>query len=145
MRAAVTRCSEAAVEVDGEIVGRLPAPGLLVLVGVTHADDEHEAAKLARKLANLRILDGELGAVDAGAPLLVVSQFTLYGDARKGRRPSWSAASGRDHSEPLVERFCELLRAEGLHVETGVFGAMMRVSSVNEGPFTVLLDSAELA
>ena len=145
MRAVVTRCSEASVEVDGAIVGRLPAPGLLVLVGVTHDDEEAEAAKLARKLATLRILDGELGAVDAGAPVLVVSQFTLYGDARKGRRPSWSAASGRDHSEPLVERFCELLRGEGLHVETGVFGAMMRVASVNEGPFTVLLDSAELA
>lgn len=145
MRAVVTRCSEASVEVDGEIVGRLPAPGLLVLVGATHDDDEAEAAKLARKLATLRILEGERGAVEAAAPLLVVSQFTLYGDARKGRRPSWSAASGRAHSEPLIERFCELLRAEGLHVETGVFGAMMRVASVNDGPFTVLLDSADLA
>lgn len=145
MRAVVTRCSSASVEVAGRIVGSLPAPGLLVLVGVTHDDTEADGGKLARKLAGLRILDGEVSAQDAGAPLLVVSQFTLYGDARKGRRPSWSAASGRDHSEPLISRFCELLREAGLHVETGEFGAMMRVASVNEGPFTVLLDSAELA
>lgn len=145
MRAVVTRCSSARVLVDGEVVGSLPTPGLMALVGVTHSDDEVEAAKLVRKLAGLRILEGEVSAADAGAPMLVVSQFTLYGDARKGRRPSWSAASPREHSEPLVERLVELLRAEGLHVETGRFGAMMQVESVNEGPFTVLLDTAELA
>lgn len=145
MRAVVTRCSEARVLVDEEVVGSLPGPGLLALVGVTHDDDEGEARKIARKIAGVRILDGERSAADAGAPVLVVSQFTLYGDARKGRRPSWSAASPREHSEPLVERLVELLREEGLHVETGRFGAMMRVESANDGPFTILLDSAELA
>lgn len=145
MRAVVTRCTSAAVEVDGEIVGALPRPGLLVLLGVTHTDTAVEAAKLTRKIAGLRILEGERSALDEGAPLLVVSQFTLYGDARKGRRPSWSAASGREHAEPLVEEFCAQLRAEGLEVATGVFGAMMQVHSVNDGPFTVLLDSSELA
>lgn len=145
MRAVLTRCSEARVLVEGAVVGELPAPGLLALIGVTHADDEAEAAKIARKIAQLRILDGEVSAGDAGAPVLVVSQFTLYGDARKGRRPSWSAASPREHSEPLVERLVALLREAGLHVETGRFGAMMQVESVNDGPFTVLLDSAELA
>ncbi len=145
MRAVVTRCIEAEVVVEGEVVGRLPEPGLMALIGVTHDDDAKEAAKIARKISGLRILDGEVPATDAGAPILVVSQFTLYGDARKGRRPSWSKASPREHSEPLVETLVELLRAEGLHVETGQFGAMMRVRSVNDGPFTVLLDSSELA
>lgn len=131
--------------VEDAVVGRLPAPGLLALVGVTHDDDAKDAAKIARKIAGLRILEGEVSAVDAGAPILIVSQFTLYGDARKGRRPSWSKASPREHSEPLIATLVELLRAEGLHVETGEFGAMMQVHSVNDGPFTVLLDSAELA
>ena len=145
MRLVITRCSSASVEVDGEIVGALPSPGLLMLAGFTHTDTQDEVNKVVRKVANLRMLEGELGAVDVGAPILVVSQFTLYGDVRKGRRPSWSAASGREHAEPLVTYFVEQLRGEGLHVETGVFGAMMRVSSVNEGPFTVLVDSADLA
>lgn len=145
MRAVVTRCASAEVLVCGERVGHLPAPGLMALVGVTHEDDAAEVAKVARKIAGLRILDGEVSATDAGAPVLVVSQFTLYGDARKGRRPSWSRASPREHSEPLIEMLVELLRAEGLHVETGVFGADMQVHSVNDGPFTVLLDSAEIA
>ena len=145
MRVVITRCSEASVEVDGEIVGRLPAPGLLMLVGVTTSDTDADLDKVVRKVANLRILDGELGAIDASAPILVVSQFTLYGDVRKGRRPSWSDAAGRAQAEPLVEEFCARLRAKGLHVETGVFGAMMRVASVNEGPFTILVDSADLA
>ncbi|MGO1545428.1 MAG: D-aminoacyl-tRNA deacylase [Gulosibacter sp.] len=145
MRAVVTRCSSAAVEVDGEIVGQLPKPGLLVLVGVTHTDDERDCQKIARKLAGLRILDEEQSALDLNAPLLLVSQFTLYGDARKGRRPSWSNAAPGSVAEPLLERLADMLRADGLHVESGVFGAMMRVSSVNEGPFTVLLDSAEIA
>ena len=145
MRAVVTRVSSASVEVDGQVVGALDEPGLLVLVGTTHDDTEADAAKLARKLWGLRVLQGERSAEELGAPLLVVSQFTLYGDARKGRRPSWSRASGREHSEPLIEAFVGLLRDAGARVETGAFGAMMRVASVNEGPFTVLLDSAELA
>ena len=93
-----------------------------------------EAAKIARKIWDLRILDDEKSASDVGSPILVVSQFTLYGDARRGRRPSWTAASGRPHAEPLVDRVVELLREAGAHVETGQFGAMMRVSSVNDGP-----------
>lgn len=145
MRAVVTRCSAASVEVAGEIVGQLPQPGLLVLLGITHDDDEATAQKVVRKLAGLRILEGERSVLDESAPVLVVSQFTLYGDVRKGRRPSWSAAAGREQSEPLVEHFCKLLREAGLRVETGVFGAMMRVHSVNEGPFTVVIDSADLA
>lgn len=145
MRAVVTRCSSARVEVDGETVGALPKPGLAALVGVTHDDDAGEVAKLARKIAELRILDGERSALDLQAPILVVSQFTLYGDARKGRRPSWSKAAPRPVSEPLIDVLVAALRERGLHVETGIFGAMMRVHSVNEGPFTVLLDTAEIA
>ncbi|SJM66314.1 D-aminoacyl-tRNA deacylase [Gulosibacter sp. 10] len=145
MRLVATRCSSASVEVDGEIVGSLPRPGLLVLAGVTHGDGEADAAKLARKLAGLRIFDGEVSALDLDAPILLVSQFTLYGDARKGRRPSWSDAAGGAEAEPLVDRLGALLREQGLHVESGRFGAMMRVASVNEGPFTILLDSADLA
>lgn len=145
MKAVVTRCASASVEVDGEVVGRLPRPGLLALIGVTHSDDEADCEKIARKIAGLRILDGEKSAIDLDAPVLIVSQFTLYGDARKGRRPSWSNAAPRAVAEPLVGRLGELLEAHGLHVESGVFGAMMNVASVNDGPFTVLLDSAEIA
>lgn len=151
MRAVLTRCASAAVSVvddaTGEetVVGRLERPGLLALIGVTGTDDAAEVAKIARKIAGLRILEGERSATDLGAPVLIVSQFTLYGDARKGRRPSWVAASPREHAEPLVELLVELLRAEGLEVATGRFGAHMRVSSVNDGPFTILLDSAEIA
>ena len=139
MRAVVQRVSEASVAVDGEVVGEIGA-GLLVLLGIRRGDSAAQADRLADKLLALRVFpdgDGRMNrsVTDAGGEILCVSQFTLYGDARKGRRPSWSAASGRDHSEPLVERFCELLRAEGLHVETGVFGAMMQVRSVNDGPF----------
>lgn len=145
MKLVVTRVSSASVEVEDRIVGAIDEPGLLVLAGVTHDDTTADAEKLARKLHGLRILEGETSCADTGAPLLVVSQFTLYGDARKGRRPSWSKASGRDHSEPLVDEFVARLRALGARVETGEFGAMMRVASVNEGPFTVLLESADLA
>ncbi|MBF4459858.1 MULTISPECIES: D-aminoacyl-tRNA deacylase [unclassified Pseudoclavibacter] len=145
MKLVVQRVTEASVTVGDRTVGRIDEAGLLVLVGVTHADTEADAAKLARKLLGLRILNDEKSVVDTGSPLLVVSQFTLYGDARKGRRPSWSLASGREHSEPLVEAFVSDLRAGGVRVETGEFGAMMKVASVNDGPFTVLLESAELA
>jgi len=145
MRLVVQRVCSGSVTVGDETVGELPGPGILVLVGVTHDDAEADAVKLVRKLTGLRIMDGERSIEDAGVPYLVVSQFTLYADVRKGRRPSWSRASPREHSEPLVERFVELLRETGARVETGRFGAMMQVHSVNDGPFTLLLDSAELA
>ncbi len=142
MRVVVQRASSAAVTVDGEVVGALPAPGLVVLVGVTHDDTAADAVRLAEKVWTLRVLDGERSAEQESAPLLVVSQFTLYADTRKGRRPSWSAAAPRGVSEPLVEAFVEALRERGAHVETGVFGADMQVALVNDGPMTLLLDSA---
>ena len=140
MRAVVQRVTEAAVTVDGEQVGRLEGPGLVVLVGVTHDDTEADATRLAQKVHDLRILADEQSASDVGAPLLVVSQFTLYGDTRKGRRPTWSAAAPGEVAEPLVESFCATLRARGAHVETGRFGAMMQVSLVNDGPVTLLVE-----
>lgn len=139
MRAVVQRVTSASVTVDGEVVGSIAA-GLLVLVGVTHTDDAATAATLARKVHELRILDGERSAATTGAPLLVVSQFTLYGDARKGRRPTWTAAAPGPVAEPLVEAVVQALRDRGAHVETGVFGASMQVALVNDGPFTVLLE-----
>jgi D-aminoacyl-tRNA deacylase len=144
MRAVVQRVTEASVSVDGEVVGRVdPGPGgqaLVVLVGVTHEDTQAEAARLAQKVHDLRILDDEQSASDTGAPMLVVSQFTLYGDTRKGRRPTWNAAAPGPVAEPLVEAFCEAVRARGGHVETGRFGAMMQVSLVNDGPVTLLVE-----
>ena len=140
MRAVVQRVSSASVVVDGVTVGSLGEPGLLVYLGVTHSDGSAEVDWMARKVWGLRILAGECSASDVGAPLLVVSQFTLYGDTRKGRRPSWTAAAPGPVSEPLYEAFCEALTALGAPVERGVFGAQMRVESVNEGPFTVLLE-----
>ncbi|GAB2589610.1 D-aminoacyl-tRNA deacylase [Microlunatus antarcticus] len=141
MRVVVQRASSASVTVDGEVVGSLPGPGLVVLVGVTHDDTEADATRLAEKVWTLRVLEGERSAEQESAPLLVVSQFTLYADTRKGRRPSWNAAAPRPVSEPLVEAFVAALRARGAHVETGVFGAMMQVALVNDGPMTLLLDS----
>lgn len=140
MRAVVTRVLEADVRVDGRIVGVLPEPGLLVLLGVTHTDGAAQAAALAAKVWQLRILRDEKSAADIGAPLLVVSQFTLYADTRKGRRPSWSAAAGSEHAEPVYERFCAELEALGATVERGAFGADMAVCSVNDGPVTLLLE-----
>ncbi len=131
--------SRASVTVDGEVVGAV-ADGLLVLVGVTHADTAATAGTLARKVHELRILDDERSAADAGAPLLVVSQFTLYGDARKGRRPSWTAAAPAEIAEPVVSAFVAALRERGASVETGRFRAHMLVESVNVGPRTVLLE-----
>lgn len=119
--------------------------GLAVLLGVTHNDTEAEAKLLADKIYGLRVLAGERSCEQAEAPLLVVSQFTLYGDSRKGRRPSWSAAAPEPHSRPLYERFIELLRASGAEVHTGVFGARMELDLVNDGPVTLILDSAELS
>ena len=145
MRAILQRASRASVSVDGTVVGALSGPGLVVLVGATHSDTAQDAAVLAEKIWRLRILDGELSCADAGAPLLVVSQFTLYADTRRGRRPSWSAAAPGDVSEPLLENFVSELRGLGAQVETGVFGAMMEVELVNSGPFTISLDTEEFA
>lgn len=145
MRAVVQLVSSGSVRVAGESVGALDLSdgqqGLVVLVGVTHDDTADDAKKLAGKIWGLRILDDEKSASDVGAPLLVISQFTLYADTRKGRRPSWGAAAPRPVSEPLVESFVESLRALGATVETGVFGADMQVELVNDGPVTLILDS----
>jgi len=137
----VQRASSGSVSVDGAIVGSLPSPGLVVLVGVTHTDTIADADRLADKVWGLRILDGERSASDLGAPVLVVSQFTLYADTRKGRRPSWGGAAPGQVSAPLVEEFVGALRRRGAHVETGVFGAMMAVTLVNDGPVTLIIDS----
>jgi D-aminoacyl-tRNA deacylase len=139
VRAVVQRVSSATVTVDGATVGAI-GPGLLVLVGVTHDDTPERAAALARKVHELRILAGERSASDIGAPLLVVSQFTLYADTGKGRRPSWSAAAPAAVAQPLVDALVAALRERGAHVETGVFGAAMQVALVNDGPVTLILD-----
>ncbi|WP_424529001.1 D-aminoacyl-tRNA deacylase [Sphaerisporangium viridialbum] len=141
MRAVVQRVSSASVVVDGQTVGAIDEPGLLVLVGVTHTDGPAEAAKLAAKLWGLRILSGEKSCSDVGAPLLVVSQFTLYGDARKGRRPTWQAAAPGPVAEPLVDAVVAELRSAGARVETGVFGADMKVALVNDGPITLIIET----
>ncbi|WP_214369940.1 D-aminoacyl-tRNA deacylase [Pseudonocardia sp. H11422] len=140
MRAVAARVSRATVRVDGAVVGSIEGPGLLVLLGVHRDDTTQTAAQMARKLHELRVLDGERSCAEAGAPLLVVSQFTLYGDTRKGRRPSWSAAARPEQAEPLVDTVVAELRRRGAPVETGVFGADMAVESVNDGPFTVLVE-----
>lgn len=142
MRAVAMRVSTAAVTVDDAVVGSITS-GLLALVGVGRDDDAARARELARKLHELRIFpaeDGARSAADLGLPLLVVSQFTLYADTRKGRRPSWDAAAPAEDAEPLVGEVVAELRRRGAEVATGVFGARMRVSSVNEGPMTLLLE-----
>jgi D-aminoacyl-tRNA deacylase len=141
MRIVLQRAAEASVAVAGATVGRLPEPGLVALVGVTHSDTEQQAAALARKVYHLRILHGERSCADTGAPLLVVSQFTLYADTARGRRPSWQAAAPREVAEPLVTAFCTALRQLGARVETGVFGADMAVRLVNDGPVTLILET----
>ena len=147
MRAVLTRVSEATVTVDGETVGAITSPetgGLLALIGVSREDMDGwqpRAEKMARKIAELRILDGEVSVIDAGAPVLVVSQFTLYGRTAKGRRPSWTDAAPGPEAEPVIAAIIANLRERGVSVETGQFGAKMRVSSVNEGPFTVLVET----
>jgi D-tyrosyl-tRNA(Tyr) deacylase len=128
------------VSVGGAVVGQLSRPGLLVLLGVTHSDGDQQVVALARKVAELRIMAGERSVLDLGAPVLVVSQFTLYADTRKGRRPSWSAAAPGPVAEPLVASFVSALRGYGLTVATGVFGADMAVSLVNDGPVTLILE-----
>jgi D-tyrosyl-tRNA(Tyr) deacylase len=137
----VQRAIQASVTVAGSVVGELPAPGLVVLVGVTHADTEQTAAALAAKIYRLRILDGEKSCADTGAPLLVVSQFTLYGQTDKGRRPTWQAAAPREVAEPLVTAFTAALRSLGGTVQTGVFGAKMQLALVNDGPITLILQA----
>jgi D-tyrosyl-tRNA(Tyr) deacylase len=140
MRAVIQRVSAASVKVEGAVVGEI-GPGLLVLVGVTVDDAVAQAHALASKIYTLRILDGERSAQDLAAPLLVISQFTLYADTRKGRRPSWNAAAPGPAAQPLVEEVVERLRHLGASVATGVFGAQMSVSLVNEGPFTLIVDT----
>jgi D-tyrosyl-tRNA(Tyr) deacylase len=142
MRTLVQRVTSASVTVGGDVVGAI-APdgqGLLALVGVTHTDDAVKARRMAEKLWQLRILDDEKSAADVGAPILVVSQFTLYANTAKGRRPTWNAAAPGAVAEPLVTTFANALRGLGAHVETGVFGADMQVELVNDGPVTVLLE-----
>ena len=141
MRAVVQRVTRASVTVDGVLVGAIERPGLLVLVGATHDDGPAQIELIARKVADLRILRDEQSVLDAGAPVLVVSQFTLYADTRKGRRPSWSAAAPGPVAEPLVDAVVAALRARGVEVATGVFGADMAVELVNDGPVTVLLEA----
>jgi D-aminoacyl-tRNA deacylase len=140
MRAVAQRVSQASVTVDGHVIGAVDEPGLLVLVGVTHDDTPQKAKKLAAKLWGLRILDGEKSCSDASAPLLVVSQFTLYAETAKGRRPTWNNAAPGPVAEPLVEAVVAELRKLGAHVETGAFGADMKVSLVNDGPVTIILE-----
>jgi len=153
MRALVQRCDGAQVTVGGAVVGSFQGPGLTILVGVTHGDDARSATRLAEKVLGLRIFEPrhapqpsdhatrELSAGDLGLPLLVVSQFTLYADTRKGRRPTWDAAAPREVAEPLVQALVADLRRLGAEVHTGVFGADMQVGLINDGPFTVLLET----
>ncbi|NKX49852.1 D-tyrosyl-tRNA(Tyr) deacylase [Arthrobacter deserti] len=143
MRAILQRATRASVSVGGEVVGAIDRPGLVVLAGATHTDTVEDARALAAKIWTLRILSGERSCADEDAPLLVVSQFTLYADTRRGRRPSWSAAAPGEVGAPLLEAFVAALRELGATVETGRFGAMMQVSLVNDGPFTISLDTAD--
>lgn len=142
MRVLVQRVRSARVTVEGATVGEInpTGQGLLALVGITHTDDAALAAKMAEKLWRLRILDDEAAAADVDAPILVVSQFTLYANTVKGRRPSWNAAAPRPVAEPLIDAFTTALRELGAQVGTGVFGADMQVELVNDGPVTVLLE-----
>lgn len=144
MKAVLTRVTEASVTVDGETVGAIDCPetgGILALVGVGADDAEDAWETMVRKIAELRILDGEVSVEEAGAPVLLVSQFTLMGRTKKGRRPSWSDAAPGDVAEPVIANIADGLRQRGIHVEQGRFGAMMEVASVNSGPFTVLVES----
>ena len=141
MRAVVQRVLSASVTVGGKVVGAVDVPGLLVLLGVTHDDGRAQVEWTARKVWDLRIMREERSASDLGAPLLVVSQFTLYGDARKGRRPTWSAAAPGAVSEPVYEAVCAELERLGAHVERGLFGVDMQVALVNDGPVTMVLEA----
>jgi D-tyrosyl-tRNA(Tyr) deacylase len=144
MRVLIQRVSSAAVSVNGEVVGVIQPKrqGLVALVGVTHGDDAEVARRMAEKLWQLRILDGEQSAADIGAPILVISQFTLYANTAKGRRPSWNAAAPASAAQPVVDDFADALRGLGAEVATGAFGAHMQVALVNDGPVTVMLESS---
>ncbi len=142
MRAVLQRVSSARVLVDGATVGEIDRPGLLALVAATGTDGPAEIEWMARKIAGLRILEDEKSVTDVGAPVLVVSQFTLYADVRKGRRPSWNAAAPGPVAEPIVDAVVAALRGLGSEVATGVFGAMMAIELVNDGPVTIWLDTA---
>lgn len=148
MRAVIQRVKRASVTIEGQVVGQI-GPGLCVLVGVTHGDGPAQIEKTARKIAQLKLLrapDGSddpaarVSAEESGAPVLLVSQFTLYADVRKGRKPSWSHAAGGEVAEPVFDAVVDAVLGYGLHVETGVFGAMMDVELVNDGPFTILVE-----
>lgn len=144
MKAVLTRVTSASVTVDGEVVGAIDCKdtgGILALVGVGRDDDPQAWETVARKIAELRILDGERSVQDVGAPVLLVSQFTLMGRTAKGRRPSWSDAAPGDVAEPVIAKIAAALRERGITVEEGRFGAMMDVESVNSGPFTVLVEA----
>ncbi|MGP9680473.1 MULTISPECIES: D-aminoacyl-tRNA deacylase [unclassified Brachybacterium] len=141
MRAVLQRVDSAQVEVDGEVVGAIEGEGLMALVGVTHEDGPEQVATIARKICELRILEGERSVIDTGAQVLVVSQFTLYADVRKGRRPSWGAAAPAEVAEPLVEQVVAAIRERGVQVATGRFGAHMRVGMVGDGPVTILVEA----
>lgn len=140
MRAVLQRVTKATVDVDDQIVARLDKPGLCVLLGISTEDTPAIADRMATKIHELRILRGDLSVADTGAPVLIVSQFTLYADTRKGRRPSWNAAAAADVAEPLVEQVVASLRFRGARVETGRFGADMQIALVNDGPVTLILD-----
>jgi len=141
VRAVLQRAATASVTVDGEVVGRIDEPGLVVLLGITHDDGPDEVAWMVRKIRDLRIMREERSVADLGAPVLVISQFTLYGDARKGRRPTWLAAAPGEISEPLYRAVCVGLEEHGIRVERGVFGADMTVELANDGPVTMILET----
>ncbi len=141
VRAVVQRVKAARVLIDGVVTGEIDRPGLLVFVGVTHTDGAEQSRALAAKIYTLRILPGEQSCADADAPLLVVSQFTLYGDTSKGRRPSWGLAASGDRAEPLIEAVVAELRALGATVATGTFGAHMQIELTNDGPMTLVIDT----
>lgn len=143
MKAVLSRVAKARVTVAGEAVGAIDGPGVLALVGVHRDDTAEDAATMARKIAELRLLKGEVNAVDADAPVLVVSQFTLHGRTSRGRRPSWAQAAPADLAQPLIEAVVSALRERGLRVAQGRFGAEMQVESINDGPFTLLVDTRE--
>ncbi|MFW0184763.1 D-aminoacyl-tRNA deacylase [Rothia sp. CCM 9418] len=144
MKVVIQRVQQAKVCVGGEQVGAISRPGLLALVGITHTDTPEIVKKLAEKTWKLRLLEGEKSCSDIGAPILAVSQFTLYADSRRGRRPSWSAAAGQEIAEPLFNSYVQHLKDLGAEVSEGIFGADMQVSLINDGPVTIILDSDEL-
>jgi len=148
MRAVLSRVKSASVTVDGQVIGKI-GQGFLILLGITHEDTELQAAKLADKLTGLRIFEDENGKMNRGletvnGEILVVSQFTLYGNCRKGRRPDFLAAARPEVAIPLYEKFVQLIRDKGIHVETGEFGAEMMVESINDGPLTLIVDTNDL-